>query len=441
VALPAKPWIGSRRLCDFGPGGAAVHVSEVERLDSPLVRRQRGVLNWGCALSSEFTGREAGLESHHSQKGIAMREGMANARILPIRPGVGFAAVLLIAGILAAWCAREANGNLERNHLQAPFAPSLLYGCVYWVWWVVVTLVLWTLAERWADAFKPSAQIVMAHLVASCVLATAHLALLQHTLWFASWYWPAWSRDGKLYVETIERFGVELVIYGFISGVCAFLHSRMQTQQALVQKLELERQLTQAQLKALQMQMEPHFLFNTLNAITSLVAQKRNNEAMKTLGHLNKILRTTLQRKAPEKVPFAEELKVIESYLAIQQVRFAGRLEVKINATAEALDGLVPCFLLQPIVENAIQHGIAPRAAGGSIETYVKRIGNKLWMQVRDDGCGPNGSATKGHGIGIQSVRDRLAYFYPDSYEFDAFAPINGGYQVTIQIPYERAMA
>ena len=92
------------------------------------------------------------------------------------------------------------------------------------------------------------------------------------------------------------------------------------TQQALVQKLEVERQRTQAQLQTLQMQMEPHFLFNTLNAITSLVAQKRNDEAMKTsLGHLNTILCTILQRKAPEKGPFAEELRVVESYLAIQR--------------------------------------------------------------------------------------------------------------------------
>ncbi|MBT9332039.1 sensor histidine kinase [Paracidobacterium acidisoli] len=368
---------------------------------------------------------------------------MANAKILPIRPEVGFAVVLLIGGVLAGLTARDANLNLvyHYRYLHPSFAPSLLYGCSYWIWWVVVTLVLWRLVDRWPAAFKPSRLTVMAHLGGACVLATAHIALLQYTLRFASWYWPAWSPNGTLYLKSLERFGVELVIYGFISGVCAILHFRMQTQQALVQKLEVERQLTQAQLKALQMQMDPHFLFNTLNAITSLVAQKRNDEAMKTLGHLNKILRTTLQRKAPEKVPFAEELKVIESYLAIQKVRFAGRLEVKIDATAEALDGLVPCFLLQPIVENAIQHGIAPKAAGGSIETYVKRLGDRLWMQVRDNGCGPNGSATKGHGIGIQNVRERLAYFYPGSYEFDAVAPIDGGYQVTIQIPYERTIA
>jgi hypothetical protein len=345
-----------------------------------------------------------------------MSKGMADARILPIRPGVGFAAVSLIAGILAFLTARDANRNLEFHHVQAPFAPSLLYGCVYWIWWVVVTLVLWTLADRWAAAFKPSGLTVMAHLGASCVLATAHIALLQHTIWFTSRYWPAWGLDGRLYVKTLERFGVELVIYGFISGICAFLRSRMQTQQALVQKLEVERQLTQAQLKALQMQMEPHFLFNTLNAITSLMVQDRN-------------------------IRFEEELRIVESYLAIQQVRFAGRLKVTIDATDEARDGLVPCFLLQPLVENAIHHGIAPKRQGGSIETCVKRVGDKLWMQVKDDGCGMDSSSTKGHGIGLQNIRERLAYFYPDSYEFRTVSPASGGYEVTIQIPYERVMA
>jgi signal transduction histidine kinase len=371
-----------------------------------------------------------------------MSEGMANARVLPIRPGVGLAVVSQIAGILAVLTARECDRNLLFHHLQAPFAPSLLYGCVVWTWWVIVTLVLWTLADRWAAAFKLSTKAVMAHLGASCVLATAHLALIQHTIWFASGYWPAWGRRyATLWVEDLERFGVELIIYGFISGVCAFLYSRMQTQQALVQKLEIERQLTHAQLQRLQMQMEPHFLFNTLNAITSLMVQGRNKEAIKTMTHLNNILRTTLQRKTPEKVPFAEELRVVESYLAIQQVRFAGRLEVKIDATPEALDGLVPCFVLQPLVENAIKHGITPKRRGGSIETQVKRVGDRLWMQVRDDGCGSGSSATKGHGIGMQNIQERLAYFYPNRYEFDAVSPTAGGYEVTIQIPYERAMA
>ena len=366
----------------------------------------------------------------------------ADARILPIRPDAGLAVVSLVAGVLAVLTARECHYNLELNHLQASFAPSLLYGCVTWLWWIVFTAALWILAKRWPEVLKPSSRTIVAQLSVSCILAAAHLSLLQHTVWFASSHWPTWGRRYMTYgVMNIERFGVEVILYGFIYAVCAFLYSRMQTQHTLLQKLELERQLTQAQLKALQMQMEPHFLFNTLNALASLVAQGRNPEASKTLVHLNTILRTTLQRRAPEKVPFNEELQVIESYLAIQQVRFADRLRVKIETTPEALEGLVPCFILQPIVENAIQHGIAPMEAGGLIETCVKRVGEKLWMQVRDNGSGSADATTKGHGIGMQNTRERLAYFYPGTHEFSAAPLATGGYEVTIQIPYERAIA
>ena len=137
----------------------------------------------------------------------------------------------------------------------------------------------------------------------------------------------------------------------------------------------------------------------------------------------------------------AHELQVVESYLAIQQVRFAGRLQVEIETAPDALDGLVPCFLLQPIVENAIQHGIAPRASGGLVEARVKRVGNMLWMQVKDNGCGPGGSVTEGYGIGMKNTQERLTYFYPGAHKFDAMVPADGGYEVTIQIPYERATA
>jgi signal transduction histidine kinase len=389
-------------------------------------------------LSSDYNMDVERLESRRRQKDKTMNG--ADAKVLPIRPAVGLAVVSLIAWILAVLTARECHRNLELNHI-APFAPSLLYGCVTWFWWVAVTVALWTRAQRWPAILKPSKRTIMAHLGGACILAIIHLLLQQHTIWFASRHWPIWGHVyANLHVINPERFGIDVVIYGFICGICAFLYSRMQTQHALVQKLEIERQLTQAQLKALQMQMEPHFLFNTLNAITSLMVQGRNKEAIKTMTHLNTILRTTLRRKSPEKVPFVEELRIVESYLAIQQVRFAGRLEVKIEVTPEALDGLVPCFVLQPLVENAIQHGIAPSEAGGFIETRVKRLGDMLWMEVKDNGRGPNGSDTKGHGIGLQNIRERLTYFYPDAYAFKAVAPPGGGYEVTVQIPYERAV-
>jgi Histidine kinase len=353
----------------------------------------------------------------------------------------GALAMLLVSIVLAAITAYGCHIYLTTKGEPIPLVPSassIAYGLKKWLWWGIVAFGMWVIAQRAPRFLKFSPRSILLQLLIGCVLCFAHL-LFVHAVWRGGLHWNVWLLPHPItdYV-TLSRFGEDLITYGFLFGFSGFLHLQTQRQADALLQLQLEKQLSEAQLKALQSQMEPHFLFNTLNAITSLVAQKRNDEAMQTLQHLNTILRTTLQRKAPEKVPFAEELRVIESYLAIQQVRFAGRLQVKIDATAEALDSLIPCFLLQPIVENAIQHGIAPLEAGGLIETHVKRVGDKLWMEVKDNGCGPNGSDTKGHGIGMQNVKERLAYFYPGAHEFVAVAPAGGGYEVTIQIPYER---
>ena len=353
-----------------------------------------------------------------------------------------FFGLFVAAVALAVITANECHYNLLLKHVHASYTPSLLYGLISWLWWIGLLLALWLPAESRSRLLRFSFSSVLIHAGLASLFGIAHLVLLQYEVRMASAHWPAWgSLYSSLRVMTPWRFGVDLLIYALIYSFSGFLHSQSEAQRAIVQGLSLERQLTQAQLKALQMQMEPHFLFNTLNAISSLVAQGRNAEAMKTLGHLHTILRATLQRKAPERVPFADELRVVESYLAIQQVRFAGRLQVEIDTTPDALEGLVPCFLLQPIVENAIQHGIASRASGGLVETRVKRIGDILWMQVKDNGCGPGGSSTEGHGIGMKNIRERLAYFYPGAHEFQATVPADGGYEVTIQIPYERATA
>jgi hypothetical protein len=354
----------------------------------------------------------------------------------------GVLAALALTTIFAVFTASECHNYLASKLVGISALPSLLFGLVMWLWWGAIAAGLWWWAHYRPAVLRFSTRNFLLHLILGTALGALHLFLLQQTLRIAGNYWPAWgSAYSTLNYQTLPRFGVDLALYGFVFAMSAVFNLQTEIQQSAVQKLELEKRLSLAQLKALQMQMEPHFLFNTLNAITALVDLRRNEEASGTLAHLNTILRTTLQRRAPDKIPFVEELRVIESYLAIQQVRFAERLHVKIETTPEALDGLVPCFLLQPIVENAVQHGIAPMKAGGLIETQVKRVGDRLWMQVRDNGVGPNGSLNKGHGIGIQNTRERLAYFYPGTHEFVATSPEGGGFEVTIQIPYERVIA
>jgi hypothetical protein len=355
---------------------------------------------------------------------------------------MGAGATVAVAGILMLVTAGECHGTLSASYEAGALIPALLYGFVTWYWWAAVALILWWLGKKRPSLLGFSPGPLLIHCVAAAVAAVAHVYLLQETYGWACARWHAPGEPvGPVHLLSVARCGLDLVLYGCVYGFAGLLTLQAQARKTAMQKLELERQLTQAQLKALQMQMEPHFLFNTLNALASLIAQGRNREAGSTLAHLNTILRTTLDRRAPEKVPFAEELHVIESYLAIQQVRFADRLQVKIDASSEAMEGLVPCFILQPIVENAIQHGIAPMEAGGTIETSVKRVGDKLWLRVRDNGRGLAAAASEGHGIGIRNTRERLAYFYPNAHEFEAVAPVDGGYEVTIQIPYERAVA
>ena len=235
----------------------------------------------------------------------------------------------------------------------------------------------------------------------------------------------------------VWRFGVEFLLYGVIWSACAAVNTQLAAQRDAMRSLELERQLSSAHLRALQMQLEPHFLFNTLNAITTLVELKRTQDALDILAHLNNILRTGLKRTTPSKIPLAQELQIVESYLAIERVRFADRLHIDLNLDPSALDGLVPCFLLQPIIENAIRHGISHCESVGCIEASAKRVGGRVYLQVRDNGPGVNGRSDPGFGIGLNNTRERLVHFYQDNYELRAGQPESGGFEVLITIPYE----
>jgi LytS/YehU family sensor histidine kinase len=231
---------------------------------------------------------------------------------------------------------------------------------------------------------------------------------------------------------------MEILIYGFILGIIGSIQSQIRVQREAVSSLQLQRQLAAAQLKALQMQLEPHFLFNSLNAITTLVELGRQQQAAEMLGHLNVILKRTLERSTPEKVPLSQELEIVENYLAIEQVRFADRLRIDIKVDPAALHSMVPCFLLQPIVENAIRHGIANCEGEGTVEATARREGNRLRILVRDSGPGA-AATTSGNGIGLKNMRERLAYFYPQEHTLLAGPGKAGGYEVAIDVPFESA--
>jgi sensor histidine kinase YesM len=359
----------------------------------------------------------------------------AGTKVLPRAGTVLLAVACILALVTAIVC-----------HAVAPVSSiaswtvSLVYGVVLWVWWAAAVELLWQAGERWPFVLKVSVATIGAQLAVAVVIALLHLGFLQLAAYCISRVGPELERAAyrELNFFDVWRFGVEFLLYSVIWSACAVVNIQLAAQRDAMRSLELERQLSSAHLRALQMQLEPHFLFNTLNAITTLVELKRTQDALDILAHLNNILRTGLKRNTPSKIPLAQELQIVESYLAIERVRFADRLQVDINLDPSALDGLVPCFLLQPIIENAIRHGIAHCENVGCIETSAKRVGGRVHLQVRDNGPGLNGRSHPGFGIGLNNTRERLVHFYQDNYELRAGQPESGGFEVLITIPYER---
>jgi sensor histidine kinase YesM len=316
--------------------------------------------------------------------------------------------------------------------------PTLLYSIALWGWWGIIASTLWKLSQRFPSILTFSPKILTVHLFVGITLAflhhfvMAHLGNITAELSDAS---AVWRRSFDL-----NHIGIGLLLYGFILGFAGIVQLQMRAQRQSLNALELQKQLSAAHLHALQMQLEPHFLFNTLNAITTLVELGRQHEAARMLSHLNAILKSALKRATPEKVPLSQELELVENYLAIEQVRFADRLRIEMKVEPAALDCLVPCFLLQPIVENAIRHGIAHCETEGLVEASARLDGPTLHLTVRDSGSLPPAHLANGngHGIGLRNTRERLSHFYGNAYAMKAESLSTGGFEVAIDIPYER---
>ena len=198
---------------------------------------------------------------------------------------------------------------------------------------------------------------------------------------------------------------------------------------------QLEGQLAAAQLDALRMQLNPHFLFNTLHAISTLMARDVGG-ARRMVSDLSDLLRRVLDSVDEQEIPLDDELDVLGRYLDIERTRFADRLSVEVTVGEDARTALVPTFLLQPLVENAIQHGVAPRGEGGRIEIAAERQNGHLLLRVADDGPGLPESGRVREGVGIQNTRDRLAKLYGESGALTLRNRPEGGLRAEVRLPY-----
>lgn len=198
---------------------------------------------------------------------------------------------------------------------------------------------------------------------------------------------------------------------------------------------QLQARLDQARLQALRLQLQPHFLFNTLNTITALVHRDPQSAERMVTG-LSELLRVSLGTAGEQEVRLDRELEMLRHYVDIQLVRFSDRLSVRFDIDPAARDALVPSLLLQPLVENAIKHGITPRVAAGHLHISVRRKNDALSLVVRDDGVGMRGSKPLTEGVGLGNARARLASLYGTRHRLDAGPDPGGGFTVSIEIPF-----
>ena len=236
----------------------------------------------------------------------------------------------------------------------------------------------------------------------------------------------------------VRTFPFNLLVYGVILTVSHALDYYRKYHERTVQTLELEKHLTEARLQALLHQLKPHFLFNTLNGIAALMHTDVDS-ADRMLVRLSELLRITMSHTGAPQTTLREEIAFLERYLDIEKIRFRNRLEVIIAIDEEAIDAQVPSLILQPMVENAMRHGVEPHARMGRIEPRGSRQGGKLVLTVADNGAGIPAGGMKREGIGVANTRARLAELYGDQQKFELVNGPEGGLCVRISIPFNAA--
>ena len=304
------------------------------------------------------------------------------------------------------------------HHAWARLFIVLLLG---WLPWVLATPFVLSLGRRYPLAQWRRVSTWSVHLGACAVIG------LVWATWNASLeeFLNPWSHVpgpdpfAQLWLEKFEN-GVltYVVLYATILLVSHTLDSREQLALQQTETARLNEQLSKAQLNSLRNQIEPHFLFNTLNAIAGLVREKRNDAAVNMIAGLSDFLRRVLEDSNRHEVPLEEELDFALKYLDIQKVRFGERLRVSVSVPTELLPAPVPSLILQPMVENAIKHGIAHRVQGGAIQITALRSNGRLTLSVYNDGPKlPDGGDKTRSGIGISNVRTRLQSLYGTAFD------------------------
>lgn len=346
-----------------------------------------------------------------------------------------------VAPALLGWTAVAlffANRAFYSYQLHGPpvtWRDAILWSLLDWYLWAALAPLVFRVCKVVPLGRRKPARNFLIHLGLGVLFMALHSALYGAALWVR------WQAYGEV---TVEQLVTALFLARFHFGVLTYwalvllwlaldFNRRYRTQE--LRASQMQAQLARAELRALRMQLNPHFLFNTLNAISALM-HRDINAAERMLARLSDFLRLTLESGKAE-VPLRQELDFLKRYLEIEQIRFPDRLQVWMDVEPGTQEARVPSLILQPIVENAIKHGVARSSSAGKIEIEAARENGTLRLTVRDDGPGIDVSESKvEEGVGLANTRERLRQMYGSSSELSLRNRENGGLRVTLSLPY-----
>lgn len=323
---------------------------------------------------------------------------------------------------------------------QIGWGRALAPALTSWYGWALLAPAILWLASRFR--FEPSRRVVSAtaHLAAGLVFALVHALLAYLSARLLPWI-PEVSLSLPF---VVGRLHGNLLTYGAIVGGWNLVEAYRRARERDLRASRLETRLAEARLSALKMQLHPHFLFNTLHAISTLM-HRDVDAAEHMLARLGDLLRLTLENAGTQEVRLKEELEFLEQYLEIERIRFGDRLTVDVDVDPDTLDARVPNLILQPLVENAVRHGIAPRAEAGWIRIVTALTNGEVRITIEDDGPGlganreTDAEPTDGPpapGVGIANCRARLEQLYGERADLDLREAPGGGVIVSLRMPY-----
>lgn len=359
-----------------------------------------------------------------------------------VQPGpVSLTLIFGVATGLGIFSTFQAYNYVSFFTARKPSFPMLfLLNMTYWYSWAVLAPGIFWLARRYRFGRETWVRSLAVHtggiivatflhavLTVSCRVPIAALFATPRSM---TW----WESFRELF---FLNFDWEMMTYWALVGLSHAIDFYRDGQEQRVTAAQLEARLAEARLQALQSQLHPHFLFNTLHTISALM-HRDTDAADEMLARLSDLLRLSLDRLGTQQVTLKEEIDFLQKYLEIERTRFGERLDVRIAVAPETLDASVPNLLLQPLVENALRHGIGQKIGGGIVEIRAAREGDDLCLLVRD--TGPGLSAAKlsalNTGVGLSNTRSRLEELFPARHRFEFHEPGEGGLAVKIRIPF-----